>query len=76
MESEKTERERIEHPLSIYSSPTRETRRSAHDLRHYWATQASKRVNPFSLKEAGGWTSLATVDRYVEASKIANDGLV
>lgn len=48
---------------------------SAHDCRHYWATYWAARVNPFQLKQAGGWKSLATVDRYVEASQIANEGM-
>lgn len=49
---------------------------SAHDCRHYWATQAARNgTDAFSLLEAGGWTSLATVQRYVEAAKIANQGV-
>lgn len=48
---------------------------SAHDCRHYWATYWAGRVNPFQLKQAGGWASMSTVDRYVEASQIANDGM-
>lgn len=49
---------------------------SAHDCRHYWATQATRSgTDAFSLLEAGGWTSLATVQRYVEATKIANQGV-
>ena len=49
---------------------------SAHDMRHSWATTAARRgTDPFRLKDAGGWTSMATVDRYVSAAKIANDGV-
>jgi len=48
---------------------------SAHDCRHYWATYWADKVNPFQLKQAGGWASMATVDRYVEASQIANEGM-
>lgn len=49
---------------------------SAHDCRHYWATKHAKRgVNPFRLQEAGGWSSLAMPRRYVEAAKIANEGM-
>jgi len=48
---------------------------SAHDCRHYWATYWAGKTDPFRLKQAGGWASLATVDRYVEASQIANDGM-
>lgn len=48
---------------------------SAHDCRHYWATYWAGRVNPFQLKQAGGWASMTTVDRYVEASQIANEGM-
>jgi hypothetical protein len=29
----------------------------------------------FTLKEAGGWKSLSMVDTYIEASKIANEGM-
>ena len=46
---------------------------SAHDLRHYWATAAARAgTDPFSLQEAGGWSSLAMPRRYVEAAKVAN----
>lgn len=49
---------------------------SAHDCRHYWATHAAGAgTDPFALQEAGGWSSLAMPRRYVEASKIANEGL-
>ena len=47
---------------------------SAHDCRHYWATRAaSQGTDPFALRDAGGWTSLAMPSRYVEASAIANE---
>ena len=49
---------------------------SAHDCRHYWATQAAKHNTPIErLKEAGGWSSLAMPARYIEAAKIANEGV-
>lgn len=49
---------------------------SAHDLRHYWATRAARQgTDPFALQEAGGWASLAMPRRYVEAAKIANEGV-
>lgn len=49
---------------------------SAHDCRHAWATYWARKTSPFQLKEAGGWASYLTVDRYVEAGKIANEGMV
>jgi integrase len=49
---------------------------SAHDCRHYWATRASRKgTDPFALQEAGGWNSLAMPRRYVEAARIANEGV-
>jgi len=49
---------------------------SAHDCRHYWATTAAKhKTDPFRLQEAGGWNSLAMPRRYVEAARIANEGV-
>lgn len=49
---------------------------SPHDLRHYWATQAARHNTPLDrLQDAGGWASLAMPGRYVEAAKIANDGV-
>ncbi len=46
---------------------------SAHDCRHYWATSAARAgTDPFSLQEAGGWSSLAMPRRYVEAAKVSN----
>lgn len=49
---------------------------SAHDCRHTWATHAvASGTDAFGLKEAGGWSSIATVGRYVEAAKIANEGV-
>jgi integrase len=49
---------------------------SAHDLRHYWATQAARNGTPVDrLQQAGGWTSPAMALRYVEQAKIANDGV-
>ena len=49
---------------------------SAHDCRHYWATTAARNgTDPFSLQEAGGWSSLAMPRRYVEDQAIANQGV-
>jgi integrase len=49
---------------------------SAHDCRHYWATQAARNGTPIErLKEAGGWSSLAMPARYIEAAKVANEGV-
>jgi integrase len=48
---------------------------SAHDLRHYWATRAIRRgADPFALLQAGGWTSMQTVQKYVDETTIANAG--
>lgn len=47
---------------------------SAHDCRHYWASRAaSQGTDPFALRDAGGWSSLAMPSRYVEAATIANE---
>jgi len=49
---------------------------SAHDLRHYWATQAARNGTPVDrLQQAGGWSSPAMALRYVEDAKIANEGV-
>jgi integrase len=49
---------------------------SAHDLRHYWATRAARNGTPLDrLQDAGGWASPAMPLRYVEAAKIANEGV-
>lgn len=49
---------------------------SAHDLRHSWATMAARSGTPIDrLRDAGGWSSLAMPLRYVEAAKIANEGV-
>jgi integrase len=47
---------------------------SAHDCRHFWATSAARHgTDPFSLQEAGGWSSLAMPRRYVEDNQVANE---
>lgn len=47
---------------------------SAHDCRHYWASQAARAgTDPFALQEAGGWSSLAMPRRYIEAARVANE---
>ena len=49
---------------------------SAHDCRHYWATQAARNKTPMDrLQDAGGWSSPAMPARYIEAAKIANEGV-
>jgi integrase len=49
---------------------------SAHDLRHTWATLAARNGTPLNrLQDAGGWSSLAMPSRYIEAAKIANQGV-
>lgn len=48
---------------------------SPHDLRHTWATRAAKSSNPFVLRDAGGWSNMQTPGRYVERSKIVNEGI-
>jgi integrase len=49
---------------------------SAHDCRHYWATQAARNGTPLDrLQDAGGWSSLAMPARYIERAKIANQGV-
>lgn len=48
---------------------------SPHDLRHTWATHAAKKSNPFILRDAGGWTNMQTPGRYVERSKVVNEGI-
>jgi integrase len=49
---------------------------SAHDLRHFWATQAARNGTPLDrLQQAGGWASLAMPARYIEAAAIANQGV-
>lgn len=50
-------------------------RLSAHDCRHFWATYWAGKVDVLRLQEAGGWSSLAMPRRYVEESKIANEGM-
>jgi integrase len=49
---------------------------SAHDCRHYWATQAARHGTSLDrLQDAGGWSSPAMPLRYVEAAKVANEGV-
>jgi integrase len=49
---------------------------SPHDCRHYWATQAARHgTDPFTLQEAGGWSSLAMPRRYIAEAAIANEGV-
>ena len=47
---------------------------SAHDCRHSWATRAvAAGTDAFSLRDAGGWASLAMPSRYVESAAVANE---
>jgi integrase len=47
-----------------------------HDLRHTWATCAARNATPLDrLQDAGGWSSTAMRLRYVEATKVANEGV-
>lgn len=48
---------------------------SPHDLRHTWATRAAKGSSPFVLRDAGGWTNMQTPGRYVERSRVVNEGI-
>jgi integrase len=49
---------------------------SAHDCRHYWAPQAARNGKPIDrLQEAGGWSSPAMPLRYIEAARVANEGV-
>ena len=49
---------------------------SAHDLRHSWATFAARNHTPLErLQDAGGWNSPDMPVRYIEAAKIANEGV-
>jgi integrase len=42
---------------------------SPHDLRHSWALRAARnKADLIALRDAGGWTSVATLVRYVEAA--------
>ena len=50
---------------------------SPHDCRHYWASTAAKSgTGVFSLRDAGGWSSVAMPARYVAAADIANEGVI
>lgn len=49
---------------------------SAHDCRHFWATRAIRQgSDPFAVLQAGGWTSMATVQKYGDEIAIANAGI-
>jgi integrase len=49
---------------------------SAHDCRHYWATQAARYGTPIdALMQGGGWNSHAMPLRYIQAAEIANHGV-
>lgn len=48
---------------------------SPHDLRHIWATRAARNSDAFTLRDAGGWTNMQTPGRYVERTKVVNEGI-
>jgi len=49
---------------------------SAHDCRHYWATDAARNHTPLDrLMDAGGWASPAMPMRYIQRAKVANEGV-
>lgn len=49
---------------------------SAHDCRHFWATDAARNGTPIDrLQDAGGWSSPFMPLRYVEGAKVANAGV-
>lgn len=51
-------------------------RLSAHDCRHFWATDAARNGTPMDrLQDAGGWSSPAMPSRYIERARIANAGV-
>ncbi len=50
---------------------------SPHDLRHTWATRATRKGTPLErLRQAGGWAGLSMPLRYIEESAIANEGVI
>ncbi|HEY3291995.1 MAG TPA: tyrosine-type recombinase/integrase [Anaerolineae bacterium] len=50
---------------------------SPFDLRHSWAVRAARnKTDAFALRDAGGWSSMAVPGRYVEAAKVANEGII
>ncbi|MEO6890978.1 MAG: tyrosine-type recombinase/integrase [Ktedonobacteraceae bacterium] len=52
-------------------------RLSPHDLRHTWATRATRHGTPLErLRQAGGWAGLSMPLRYIEESAIANEGVI
>ena len=66
----------INHRVGVLSQQSGVDGLSPHDCRHYWATRAARQgTDPFAVQEAGGWNSLAMPRRYVEAAKIANEGV-
>jgi integrase len=51
-------------------------RLSAHDCRHFWATEAARNGTPIDrLQDAGGWSSPYMPLAYVDRAKIANEGV-
>jgi len=48
---------------------------SAHDFRHFWASYWAGKVDAFQLLEAGGWSNMRTVMKYVHMHGRANEGM-
>lgn len=49
---------------------------SAHDCRHSWTTRGiSAGTDIFAMQQAGGWSSVSTLGRYVDENTVANDGV-
>ncbi len=43
---------------------------SPYDLRHSWALRMARdKADPVALRDAGGWTSVVTPSRYIEAAR-------
>ena len=48
---------------------------SGNSVRTTCATHAAKKSNPSVLRDAGSWTNMQTPGRYVERSKVVNEGI-
>jgi hypothetical protein len=45
---------------------------SAHDCRHYWASQAAHNQTPLPELQDAGWNSVAMPMRYIEKAQVAS----